>query len=91
MESITDSDALIRSKRQSPTRHKLICDICKLVETKLSTQEILDRTPIDYGDVVTYDHLNYLFDRTYDRLAKFSYASLIIIHLIWLLKTDKCY
>jgi hypothetical protein len=67
-------------------RHKLICDICKLVETKLSTQEILNQTPIDYGTSITYDHLNYLFDRTYDRLAKFSYASLVVIHLIWLLK-----
>jgi len=79
--------------RQSSTRHKhhkLICDICKLVEQKLSIPEILDRTPIEYGNVVTYDHLNFLFDRTYDRLAKHSYASLIVIHLIWLLKKDKC-
>lgn len=70
----------------SPTKHSLVASICKLVEQKLSTKDILDLTPIHYGNEITYDHLNYLFDRTYDRLANFSYVHLIILKLIWTFK-----
>lgn len=82
--------ALTRSpQRQSPARHRLICSICKRMELVMSEEAILRSTPIEYGNVLTYDHLNYFFDRTYDRLAKFGYASLLGEWFYWNLTSIK--
>jgi len=67
-------------------KFKFICRICALVESRLSTKDILDRTPLHYGETINYDHLNYLFDRTFDKLEKHSVPSLILIYLIWWFK-----
>jgi hypothetical protein len=75
--------------KQAHDYHDLICSICKLIEQKLSVREIIDQCPISYGVDLDYDHLNFLFDRTYDKLAKFSYVHLLILKLVWILKPTR--
>ena len=67
----------------SDLKHRLKVRICGLMERKLERNQIIKCCPVHYGSELTYDHLNYFFDRTYDGLAKFSYLDLIVEFIYW--------
>jgi hypothetical protein len=62
-------------------KHKVICKLCHRLEMQLDDSEILRRTPIEYGMVVNENHLNYLFDRTYDRYMELPFRALVCLYL----------
>ena len=60
------------------SKHKLLC---KLVNRKLSRMdewEIRKRCPPEYGETITYDHLNLVWDRLYDEYAAHSTPILLV-------------
>lgn len=71
------------------TRHDLKCRICALIERKAAVEDILTVTPPWYGDVLTYDHLNFLFDYLYEHLRGHSYLELCGELLFWVLRWSR--
>jgi hypothetical protein len=64
----------------SPLKHSLICKLCLRVEKRTPPEVIAKVT--GYGMPITYDHLNWVFDRSYDMLATHSVAWLLVIYLL---------
>lgn len=46
-------------------RHELLVALANLALDQLSDEDIIGMCPEDYGDEVTEDHLNYLWDKLY--------------------------
>lgn len=66
-------------------KHRMKCYICKLIERRLTPDQVRSATPATYGDVITFDHLNFLFDAQYDAMRPYSYLDLVGEALHWLL------
>ena len=52
-------------------RHTVLIAMANLALDQLDDEDIIKMCPVDYGDEVTDDHLNYLWDKfytDYDRL-----------------------
>lgn len=64
----------------SPLKHSLICKLCLRVEKRTPPEVIAKVT--GYGMPVTYDHLNWVFDRSYDLLATKPFAWLLLVYLL---------
>ena len=64
----------------STTKHWIICRLCARVE-KRTPPEIIAKVT-GYGMPITYDHLNWVFDRAYDQLSTHSFIRLLLVYLL---------
>ncbi len=64
-------------------KHSIKCYICKLIERRLTPDQVRGATPVTYGDVITYDHLNFLFDAQYEAMFRYSYLDLVGELIYW--------
>jgi hypothetical protein len=67
-------------------KHRIRCYICDMIERRVTPDEVRDMTPPSYGYLITFDHLNYMFDRHYDSLSRFSLPELFGEMLHWALR-----
>jgi hypothetical protein len=60
-------------------RHRLLADLADIRLKAMTDEEIILFCPPFYGDEVTYDHLNLVWDRLYDQMNTLSTMTLVLM------------